>query len=202
MNIMRMRGSKVTAACIFNQLQAVVACFQLLMVPAHAPIPLPVEQIAVFIRNESSYFLFEQYAATSAFQLQSTRRGCYALYAPGGIKYGLYHISHVGLWGILWARIQGTVKSQAVPMGTHSSSPKNRGWAHTRRTCSNVYITSRQVPTPKAIVYKCVQHKLQQCKIVALHQSECSVKLLLPFLSQLNNKIKVNTSVSFCYACH
>ena len=39
-------------------------------------------------------------------------------------------------------------------------------------------------------------------KIVALHLSDCSVKLLLPFLSQLSDKITVNTSVSFCYACH
>ena len=70
-------------------------------------------------------------------------------------------------------------------------------------------ITSWQVPTPdflihldKAIIYKCVQRKLQQCKIVALHQSDCSVKLLLPFLSQLSDKIIVNTSVSFFYVCH
>ena len=69
------------------------AHFQLLMVPAHIPISLPVEKStvslvnnAVFICNESLFFV--SVVATIAFN-QSTRHGCYTVYVLGAIKYGL-----------------------------------------------------------------------------------------------------------------
>ena len=37
------------------------------------------------------------------------------------------------------------------------------------------------------------KRSLPTFRIVALHQSDCLVKLLLPFLSQLSDKINVNT---------
>ena len=94
-------------------------------------------------------------------------------------------------------------------MGTRSSSPKKSGvgsYMENLLEHLNYLLASAQpdflIYLDEAIIYKCVQRKLQQCKIVALHQSDCSVKLLLPFLSQLSDKIKVNTSVSFFYAYH
>ena len=109
-------------------------------------------------------------------------------------------------------------EQKLAQLGQYHKVPSKRPWA-LRAQAQKIrggplheepaQITSWQAPTPdfliyldEAIIYKCVQRKLQQCKIVALHQSDCSVKLLLPFLSQLSDKIKVNTSVSFSYACH
>ena len=64
---------------------------------------------AVFIRNESLFFVSA--AATNAFQLEHTPRLLRMQRMPQGLSNTDYriweNISHIGLWGILWASIRG-----------------------------------------------------------------------------------------------
>ena len=82
-----MCGSKVVAACIFNELQAVGLFLTLdgaSMRTNHFTSGKKYRKLAVFIRNESLFFVSA--AAICAFQLE---RGCYAAYAPRAMRYGL-----------------------------------------------------------------------------------------------------------------
>lgn len=103
-----MRGSKVVAVCIFNELQAVGL---LLAFDGASTRTDPFTSgknyqksvnNAVFIRNESLFFVSA--AATSAFQLEHTSR-LLRQHMPWGLSNTDYriceNISHVGLWGIL-----------------------------------------------------------------------------------------------------
>ena len=109
-----MRCSKVVAECICNKLQA-VSLFLAFDGASTRTDPFTSGKKyrksvnnAVFIRNESLFFVSA--AVTSALQLEHTSRllrsGCPGGYRIRTIEYGK-NISHVGLRGILWARIRG-----------------------------------------------------------------------------------------------
>ena len=110
-----MRGSKVVAACIFNELQA-VGLFLAFDGASMRTDPFtsgkkyrkPVNN-AVFIRNKSLFIVSA--AATSAFQFSRAHVAVATQPMPWGLSNTDYriweNISHVGLWGILWARIRG-----------------------------------------------------------------------------------------------
>ena len=131
-----MRGSKVIAACIFNELQAVGPFRAFDGASTHTDPFTSVKKYrksvnnAVFIRNESLFFVSA--AATSAFQLKHTTRLLRSA-CPGGYRirtieygkilvmlvYGEYYgrvyevynkyiyLLYISSWGILWARIRG-----------------------------------------------------------------------------------------------
>ena len=109
-----MRGSKVIAACMFNELHA----FDLFLAfdgASTCTVPFTSEKMyrkvvnnTMFIRNESLFFVSA--AAMSVFQLEHTPQLLRNIY-PGGyeiqtIEYGKI-FCHVSIWEILWASIRG-----------------------------------------------------------------------------------------------
>ena len=90
-----MRSTKVVAACIFNKLQAAGLFLALDGTSTRTDPSTSGRKYrksvnnAVFIRNESLFVVSA--AATSAFQLKHMPR-CYAAYALGAMKYGLWNM--------------------------------------------------------------------------------------------------------------
>ena len=108
-----MRGSKVVAAWIFNKLQA-VGLFLAFDGASTRTDPFTSGKKyrksvnnAVFIRNKSLFFVS---AAATCIPIRAhfavaTQRMPWGL---SNTDYRIWeNISHVGLWGILWARIRG-----------------------------------------------------------------------------------------------
>ena len=103
-----MCGSKVIPVCIFNKLQA-VSPFLALTTPARIPIPSQSTEVSKMMLSSSvmkAYSLFQQWLRVHPIRAH----GAVATQCmPWGLlntDYGICeNISHVGLWGILWACI-------------------------------------------------------------------------------------------------
>ena len=101
-----MRGSKVVSACIFNELQA-VGLF--LAFDCASTCTDHFTSGKKLVKG-----IFVSAAATSAFQLEHTLwllrsvQCICMLWGLSNTEYRIWeNISHVGLWEILWASIQG-----------------------------------------------------------------------------------------------